>query len=1011
MRDVEKRLYPLDSPGRFANVRGGYVQSPYPMKTVALSASFTAEVIEPSLKFLLEQTGYEAEVKFAPYNQVFQELLNPGSLLRGNHDGVNVILLRVEDWLHYQKEFHSLAEARELLAKNAGELIDGLAGIPHPVPFVVVIGAPSQAVRNSAEESAVHAEIEELFAGRLAEVKNVFLIRPGEIDALYPVEDYYDAQTDKAGHIPYREEYFAALGAMVARKIFAITSKQYKVIASDCDETLWRGISGELGTHVRMDEATTFLQQFLSKKKDDGMVLCLCSKNELSTVEDVLGKADGMVLSMDDIATYRVNWEPKHANIRSLAKELNLGLDSFIFLDDSSAECAELGLHTPEVFSICLPKDTRKVPQYFRHIWAFDRARVTAEDKERNSFYKENAKREQQHAQASSLGDYIASLELKIDIAAPAESMIPRLAQLSQRTNQFNNTSTRYTEADIAALVDDESAYCRYTNVSDRFGDYGIVGLVTGKLAGGTLDIVAFLMSCRAMSRGVEYRMVQDAGKWAVERGAKAVRIAFIPSPRNKPIADFLAALPAESKTEEGGTTYYNLTAEQAATAEFQADAAPAEEEKPAEEKKEKKSKVTPDAQKIRAALLEIAAELDTPAKILRRVKQHNKRSAAEGREYVAPADPLEAKVCRMFSDILNLDQVSAEESFFDLGGFSLAATLLSSKISRAFPVTCDLDAISRLKTPRKIASFISEQCDVSTLDLTANEPEQHRFIEETCHAGGGELHYARIGQGPAVVLLHGLFGRKEHCYEFAAYLAPNYEVIVPDLPGFGLSVDYPSADYRFDNVIAVLDEFFGKLELKEFHIAGNSMGASLAGIYAAKFPEKAVSVAFLGPPSITCPKESEVEKLAREGVNISVPKTLEQFHQKIDFLFRVKPRVVADKLDEIGRDEIAHYDEHIAVYDIVKQDDLMLDGYLGQIACPTLIVWGEDDRFKDISGAHSAAEKIAKSELFVLPNAGHALFQEYPERISEVYREFLGKVGETRISRISTKAGSAVPA
>jgi FkbH-like protein len=694
---------------------------------------------------------------------------------------------------------------------------------------------------------------------------------------------------------------------------------------------------------------------------------------------------------MNDIATYRVNWEPKHANLRSLATELNLGLDSFIFLDDSSAECNEIQQQCPEVFAVCLPTNTARVPQYFRHLWIFDRPRVTAEDKERNSFYQENAKREQQHAQASSLGDYIASLELKIEIAIPGEAMIPRLAQLSQRTNQFNNTATRYTEADLVNLINDQAAYCRFTNVSDRFGDYGIVGLVTGNLNGDTLAVQAFLMSCRAMSRGVEYRMVQDIGKAAVERGAKWVDIPFIPTPRNKPIANFLNLLPVESKVEQDGKTVYRLTAEQAAALEFQADIAPAEDEEKAP-KAEKKSKVAPDAQKVRAGLLEIAGKLDTPKKILQHVKEHNKRAATGDHSYVAPETPVESKLCQLFADILNLDKASVEDSFFDLGGFSLAATLLSSKIARAFPVTCNLDIVSNLKTPRALAAYIAENCDSSALDFSTDQPEE-RFTEGRCAIGGGELHYARIGHGPTVVLLHGLFGRKEHCYELAVHLAPHHDVIIPDLPGFGMSTNYPADTYRFDNVLSILHEFFENLRLEKFHIGGNSMGASLAGLYAARFPWQAVSVAFLGPPSISCPKVSEVEKLASEGINISVPKTLEQFHQKIDTLFCVKPRVLQDQLDDIGRDEIAQYDAHIAVYDIVKKDDLMLDRYLDQIPCPTLIIWGENDRFKDISGAHLAAEKLAQSELHVLSNAGHALFQEYPERIAALYQEFLGKV------------------
>lgn len=963
------------------------------MKKVAISASFTAEVIQPSLEFLLEKIGYGAEIAFAPYNQIFQELLNPGSLLRSNTDGVNVVLLRFEDWLHYQKDQKTLAGAAALIKKNARELLESIASAPHPVPFIVAIAAPSPAVRASEAERRLHTQWEDLFKESLGAAKNVFLITSAEIDDLYPVTEYYDAQTDKAGHIPFTEEYFAALGAMIARKIFAITSKQYKVIASDCDETLWRGISGELGSHVAMDGATTFLQKFLSGKKDEGLVLCLCSKNELSTVEEVLAHGDGMVLSMNDIATYRVNWEPKHANLCSLAKELNLGLDSFIFLDDSAAECNEIQQHCPEVFSICLPSNTLRIPQYFRHLWVFDRPRVTAEDRERNSFYQENAKREQQHSQASSLGEYIASLALKIDIAVPGESMIARLAQLSQRTNQFNNTATRYTEADLVSLINDQTGYCRYTNVSDRFGDYGIVGLVTGNFLDDRLAIHAFLMSCRAMSRGVEYRMVQDAGKCAVERGARWVDIAFIPTTRNKPIANFLDALPVESRVETDGTTIYRLLADKAANLKFQTDTAVAEEtaEKAEKSPKEvKKSKVTPDAQHLRAALLEIARDLDTPKKILRQVKVRNRREHSSREAYVAPANAVEEKICRLFADILNLDQASVEDSFFDLGGFSLAATLLSSKISKVFPVACTLDTVSNLKTPRALAAFITENCDISKLDFSSDKPGE-RFTEAKRAAGGGELHYARIGHGPTVVLLHGLFGRKEHCYELASHLAPHYDVVVPDLPGFGLSTGFPPAAYRFENVLAILNEFFDALALETFHIGGNSMGASLAGIYAAQFPERALSVAFLGPPSISCPRISEVEKLASEGINISVPKTLEEFHQKIDFLFKVKPRVLADRLDDIGRDEIAQYDAHIAVYDIVKKDDLLLDRHLDQIDCPTLIIWGDYDRFKDVSGAHLAAKKVARSELHILSDAGHALFQEYPERISELYLEFLG--------------------
>ncbi len=401
---------------------------------------------------------------------------------------------------------------------------------------------------------------------------------------------------------------------------------------------------------------------------------------------------------MNDVATYRVNWEPKHANLRSLATGLNLGLDSFIFLDDSAAECNEIELHCPEVFSICLPANTARVPQYFRHLWIFDRSRVTAEDKERNSFYQENAKREQQHSQASSLGDYIASLELKIEIEIPADSMIARLSQLSQRTNQFNNTATRYTEADLVSLINDRAGYCRYTNVSDRFGDYGIVGLVTGNFVDDKLVLHAFLheLPSHEPRRGISHG--QDAGKCAVDRGAKWVEIAFIPTARNKPIANFLNALPVESKVETDKYDALPFVGRQGRQPRIQADATAAgdSEENGRRRRPKKRARSRLMHRKVRESLLEIARELDTPKKILKRVKQHNKREASGVQSYVAPSNPVEEKSADSSPDILNLDQVSVEDSFFDLGGFSLLrlcsvrkspAPSRSPAISTQFPI------------------------------------------------------------------------------------------------------------------------------------------------------------------------------------------------------------------------------------------------------------------------------------------------------------------------------------
>ncbi|MGV8124537.1 MAG: alpha/beta fold hydrolase [Candidatus Xenobiia bacterium LiM19] len=964
------------------------------MKSIAVAANFTVEMIEPSLQFLLNKIEYEAEIAFAPYNQIFQELYNPQSLLRSNQNGINVILTGLEEWLHYQKEYSDFSQARESVEKNVNELIAGISPLSQQkAPCIVCITAPSPALRSKPEDLKLHQQIEDFFISSLQEIKNIYPIRSTTIDTLYPVKDYFDMYTNQAGHIPYTEEYFAALGAVIARKIFSITSRQAKVIIADCDGTLWRGICGEVGSQVKVDAAGAFLQSLMIEKKNEGMVLCICSKNEYQSVEDVFLHNKDMVLSLDDIATWRINWEPKSSNIKSLGNELNLGLDSFIFLDDSSAEISEVSLHYPEVFSVLLPQAVNNIPTFLQHLWSFDRSRITEEDKERNKFYKENARRQEQQAHASSLGEYIESLQMKIEIKTPKEALIPRLSQLSQRTNQFNSTTLRLTEANIAELVNSESSLCRYISVSDRFGDYGIVGLFTGTLHKDTLTVNAFVMSCRAMSRGVEYKMLQDAGRQAEINHINSIEIEFIKSERNKPILDFFESLPFDRKYSDGNKDIYVIATDKAIACEFEAKSVAATEEKPEEKESESKSKKPgPPAGTLYPVLLYIAEELNSAEKIVHQVKQHNKKSAQHERgNFIAPSGPVETALCQLYEDLLNIDHVSSVDNFFDLGGFSLAATLLNSKISNIFKVQCTLETISQLKTPQKLAEYISTHGDDGQFDFTAlQQGATLRFSEAVCHIDGHDLHYATIGKGETVVLLHGLFGRKEHCYEFANYLAPHFHVVIPDLPGFGNSTGYPESVYRYDNQIEILEKFFEAISLDRFHIAGNSMGASLSGIIAARYLCQVQSLGFLGPPSMSCPRESEVEKLARAGINISVPRTLDEFHQKIEHLFFVPPRVIQDQLDEIGRDEVAHYQEHIAIYDIVHHDDLLLDQYIKKIRVPTFVIWGDKDRFKDLSGAYFLQENIRHNQIIILPNAGHALFQEYPEAIAKSYIKFL---------------------
>ncbi len=193
--------------------------------------------------------------------------------------------------------------------------------------------------------------------------------------------------------------------------------------------------------------------------------------------------------------------------------ELNLGLDSFIFLDDNPVECAEVQAGCPEVLTLRLPIEG-DIAGFIDHLWAFDRLSVTSEDQQRTAMYKQEIERGRFQKQAMTIEEFLAGLDLQITISEPSPTQISRVAQLTQRTNQFNFTTIRRNDGEILQLSE-SGLECRVVEVSDRFGDYGLVGVMIFGVRDDSLEVDTFLLSCRVLGRGVEHRMVNELGKFA----------------------------------------------------------------------------------------------------------------------------------------------------------------------------------------------------------------------------------------------------------------------------------------------------------------------------------------------------------------------------------------------------------------------------------------------------------------------------------------------------------------
>lgn len=687
-------------------------------KTIAIAATYTAEPLADSLSFWMGEVGISANIEFAPFNQIFQQLLDEQSLLRNNQNGFNLILLRLEDWV-----WENVASADEAAARHIAEcgeyLIEALKVAVSRTPaatYFVYFCPPPPSPAGSWAADGFLARTEAHLTKRLNQIAGVYAATSRELMELYPVEKYSAPLGEKLGSIPYNQTFFAALSTFAARRIYTLGNSQYKVIVVDCDDTLWRGGCAEEGAGgIRMDEAAVSFQNFLLRLQGEGKLICLCSRNEESDVWAVFDQRNEMPLKRDHIVASRINWRSKSDNIKDLATELRLGLDSFIFIDDDPVMCAEVRAHCPEVVTLqYLPPEPGSDVTYLEKAWIFDCLRITNEDGKRTSLYQQDARRRRLRQNALTLEEYLAQLNLRIGIAAPAVSEISRLAQLTERTNQFNSTGVRRTETEIQMLLTNSHLECFVVNVSDRFGDYGLVGAAFYKATPKALVVDSFMLSCRALGRGVEYGMLNSLGEIALSRGLEQLEMRFTPSPRNRPILDFFGAAGMEFRRVHEREYIYFCDARLAATVKHRADSSDVENEVSSLAGSRGPAQSSPHIARAadEAGLqLRLALELSSVERIEQAITLHTRRHRQDSDiDYVAPTTPIEEMLVDIWKKCLSVDRVGIHENFFKLGGHSLLVVMLMSAIADEFQIVWPLRKFFEMQTIATMGAAIEEE-------------------------------------------------------------------------------------------------------------------------------------------------------------------------------------------------------------------------------------------------------------------------------------------------------------
>jgi FkbH-like protein len=359
--------------------------------------------------------------------------------------------------------------------------------------------------------------------------------------------DAYNAKLWYMSKTPFQNSVFREAAGDVLAVLDGIQGRNKKVLILDLDNTLWGGIVGDdgwenlrIGGHDPVGEAFADFQMRLKSLVNRGVLLAIVSKNEESTALEAIRRHPEMILKLEDFAGWKINWQDKARNITDLMAELNLGLDSAVFLDDSSFERARVRETLPQVLAPDLPADPMDYPSFLATLRCFDSPAISGEDRKRTTMYVADRQRTALKSESRSLEDWLAQLDLRVVVETLNDANLERAAQLFNKTNQMNLSTRRLNATELMAWSKATGNQIWTFRIADRFGDYGLCGISSFMHEGVRGRMLDFLLSCRVMGRGVEEAMLCIVAQHARNAGCAELCAEYIPSPKNQPCERWL---------------------------------------------------------------------------------------------------------------------------------------------------------------------------------------------------------------------------------------------------------------------------------------------------------------------------------------------------------------------------------------------------------------------------------------------------------------------------------------
>jgi FkbH-like protein len=545
---------------------------------VALLSSFSIEFIKQPLTVLGFLSGVHVEIYSASFGQFRQDILNPGSGLYAFSPDVVILAVEGRDWLPeiYRDYIDFLAGGFDAVLLRFQEEVQNLVDVfRRQCRATLLINNFSAPVwphlgildgRPGPGQAQLIQRLNEWLASLCVKTEAVFTVDYASLVSRVGSLRWYDDRLCHYAKAPIAIEMLPQLAAEYVKFFRALTGQTKKCLVLDLDNTLWGGVLGEdgltgiqLGPDYPGNAYLEFQREILNLHKR-GVILAIASKNNPADVEEVFAKHPAMLLKKEHFASIQVHWSQKSQSLQEIARRLNVGLEQTIFVDDNQAECEEVMRFLPMVKTINLPKQPEHFVRCLLEEGWFDGTAFSAEDRRRGDLYRQREQVEQAREHSGSLEDFYHSLEMEVAFALVNKTSLSRSAQLTQKTNQFNVTTLRFSELDIAQRIMLPEWLLVTTSVRDRFGDNGIVGLMMARFHAEVLEIETFLLSCRVIGRDIETAMLAYLCRCASSCGFHLLKGKVIPSAKNLPAQDLFSRHGFQKTSQNAsGETFWTL--------------------------------------------------------------------------------------------------------------------------------------------------------------------------------------------------------------------------------------------------------------------------------------------------------------------------------------------------------------------------------------------------------------------------------------------------------------------